>query len=30
LFYIKNMSFGLDLTTLLCTTKVVLLGRGAK
>lgn len=30
LFYIKNMSFGLDLTTLLYTTKVVLLGRGAK
>jgi sugar transferase (PEP-CTERM system associated) len=30
LFYIKNMSFGLDLTTLLYTTKVVFLGRGAK
>jgi sugar transferase (PEP-CTERM system associated) len=30
LFYIKNMSFGLDLVTLLYTTKVVLLGRGAK
>ncbi len=30
LFYIKNMSFGLDLMTLLYTTKVVFLGRGAK
>jgi len=30
LFYIKNMSFGLDLITLLQTTKVVFLGRGAK
>lgn len=30
LFYIKNMSFGLDLTTLLYTTKVVFLGRGAQ
>jgi len=30
LFYIKNMSFGLDLVTLLSTTKVVFLGRGAK
>jgi exopolysaccharide biosynthesis polyprenyl glycosylphosphotransferase len=30
LFYIKNMSLGLDLTTLLYTTKVVFLGRGAK
>jgi len=30
LFYIKNMSLGLDLLTLLYTTKVVFLGRGAK
>jgi len=30
LFYIKNMSFGLDLVTLLKTTKVVFRGRGAK
>lgn len=30
LFYIKNLSFGLDLVTLLYTTKVVFLGRGAK
>jgi sugar transferase (PEP-CTERM system associated) len=30
LFYIKNMSLGLDLMTLLYTTKVVFLGRGAQ
>ena len=30
LFYIKNMSFGLDLLILLQTTKILLLGRGAR
>ncbi len=30
LFYIKNMSLGLDLLTFFSTIKIILLGRGAK